>query len=479
MTQLSTLEAGFLQAEDSDPHVSLAIGGLTVIEGPMPDFDQLAATMTERLMRMPRARQVVRTHRLDLGPPEWVDKPDLDLSHHIRHAALPAPGDDDILYRFVADVVEQRLDRDHPLWECWVVEGLPEGRWAVLVKLHHCIADGIAATRMVAGLGDDGTATTSFVTELNAAHKPERTWSAPGISANPIDWARSAWAISGAAAGLGVQVVKGTVGLFSGLLNPATQSSLTGSVSTLRRYRAARVALSDMDRICRAFDVTLNDVALAAITHGYREVLLSRGEKPDRNSLRTLVPVSVRGDDALDESDNRVSAMLPLLPVDRANPLDQLRIVHRRMTKAKSSGQRQAGSSMLDATMAIPYPMTAWALRTLTRLPQRGVVAVATNVPGPRQQVRVLGRDVLRIFPIPPIALRLRTAIAMLSYNDDFTFGILADYDTAPDLELLSSAIQDGVARLVELAAQREQKAKKSKTAGRAPEPHSRHVATP
>ena len=125
MEHLSTLDAGFLEAEDSDRHVSLAIGAVSVIEGPsMPVGDALAAGVAERICGS-TIRQVLRTHLLDLDPPEWVEDPNLDLSHHIHRAALPHPGDDEALFRFAADVMERRLDRDRPLWECWVIEALP------------------------------------------------------------------------------------------------------------------------------------------------------------------------------------------------------------------------------------------------------------------------------------------------------------------------------------------------------------------
>ena len=127
MEHLSTLDAGFLEAEDSDRHISLAVGGISVIDGPMPDFDSLRAAIGERILKVPRFRQVLRTHLLDLGPPEWVEAANLDLSHHIHRAALPYPGDDEALFRFAADVMERRLDRERPLWACWIIEGLPDG----------------------------------------------------------------------------------------------------------------------------------------------------------------------------------------------------------------------------------------------------------------------------------------------------------------------------------------------------------------
>ena len=186
----------------------------------------------------------------------------------------------------------------------------------------------------------------------------------------------------------------------------------------MRRYSAVQVPLKDVAKVCHAFDVTLNDVALAAITDSYRAALIRRGEQPRRDSLRTLVPVSVRSNDAMNKTDNRVSAMLPYLPVDKADRVEQLRAVHRRLTRAKSSGQRQAGSVFVSAANVVPFAFTAWMVRALTRLPQRGVVTVATNVPGPRHRLQVMGRDVVRLLPIPPLALRLRTGIAILSYAD-------------------------------------------------------------
>ena len=142
------------------------------------------------------------------------------------------------------------------------------------------------------------------------------------------------------------------------------------------------------------------------------------------------------------------SAMLPLLPVDEEDPVEQLRLVHDRLNRAKASGQSQGGSAVVSAVKRVPFAFSAWMIRLLMRLPQRAVVALATNVPGPRGQQRLMGRRVLEVLPIPPIALRLRTGIAMVSYADTFAFGITADYDTAPDIEALASGIEDGVERL-------------------------------
>jgi diacylglycerol O-acyltransferase / wax synthase len=453
MEQLSTLDAGFLEAEDSDRHISLAIGALAVMAGPMPDFDTVVAGLAERILSAPRFKQVLRTRPLDLGAPQWVDDPTIDITHHVRRAALPRPGDDAALFRWVAQVMERRLDRDRPLWECWIVDGLPYNRWAILMKIHHCIADGIAATNMLARLCDDAEGG-SFATKIRAA-KEEPTRGGlrlPALTLNPIEWISGAWRTSFGVANAAAQIVQGAVEIAGGLLRPAG-SSLTGPVTDMRRYAGVEVSLADVTRICERFDVTVNDVALTAITDSFRTVLLRRGEQPKRNSLPTLVPVSVRSNDAADKTDNRVSVMLPYLPVEKADPVEQLHAVHKRLTKAKGSGQRQAGSVFVTAANVVPFALTAWTVRTLTRLPQRGVATLATNVPGPRRRMRLMGREVIRLLPIPPIALQLRTAVAILSYADHLVFGITADYDGAPDVDQLAGGIERAVARLVHLSA--------------------------
>lgn len=449
---LTALDVAFLEAEDSDPHVSLAIGVLAVVEGPIPDQDSLVSGVAERMLSAPRFKQVLRTQPLDLGAPEWVDDVNLDLSQHVRRAAVPHPGDDNALFRLAADVMERRLDRDRPLWECWIIEGLTEDRWAILTKIHHCIADGIAALHIFAGLCDDGDADT-FATKIGAAkEKASQGIRRPQLSLNPRDWVSGMWHASGAVTTSAARALGVAVEITGGLLHPAPASSLTGPVTNMRRYSAARVGLQDVAKVRKQFDVTINDVALAAITNGFRAVLIGRGEQPRPDSLRTLVPVSVRSNDAIDEVGNRVSLMLPYLPVEKADPVEQLRVVHARLARTKASGQRQAGSVIVSAANRIPFPLAAWTMKALARLPQRGVVTVATNVPGPRQRLQIMGHDVVRLLPIPPIALQVRTGIAILSYADDLVFGIIADYDAAPDVDDLAQGIERAVARLVALS---------------------------
>src|SRR6202046_1405112 len=347
-------------AEDSDRNVSLAIGGIAIIDGSVPNYGDFKDILAERIRPIPRCTQMLRTQPFDVGAPTWVDDPGFDLSRHVRRAAVPRPGDDTELFRVVADVLERRLDRDRPLWECWVIEGLKGNRWAILMKIHHCMADGISAIRILTRLCDDidGDAFAAPVVSKRtaAAKKHLKPVPDPEPLSNPLGnlW-RTATGITDAA----TRTVTGAVEIATGLLRPTPGSSLVGPVTAMRRYRAVRVPLADVEQVCRKFDVTINDVALAAITEGFRSVLFHRGEEPRPDSLRTLVPVSVRSADALDKPGNRLSIMLPYLPVEESDPIQQLLTVHSRLTRTKQGGQRQAGNMAVWATSYVPFMVSS------------------------------------------------------------------------------------------------------------------------
>ena len=244
MEHLTALDASFLEAEDSDPHVSLAVGGVSIVAGPVPRYDELVSAFAERVREVPRCTQILRTHPLDLGSPEWVDDPHFDISRHLYRVALPEPGDDAELFQMIANVMQHRLDRERPLWECWIIEGLTDNRWAMLMKLHHCIADGIATTQMLAKLSDDGGGDT-FAKNIRAAKEPDKpALRPPPMSVNPLTWLGGMWHTAAAAATAAEHAAVGVAELMSDLLSSPPESSLTGPVTTIRRYRAARVKLA-------------------------------------------------------------------------------------------------------------------------------------------------------------------------------------------------------------------------------------------
>lgn len=425
--RLSPLEAGLLHAEDADQNTNLGIGGLAILDGPIPDHDELLMTLGERIAACPRFAQRLDRRLFNLGAPQWVDDGRFSLAHHVRRIAVPAPGGDDELFRVVADVMSWRLDRDRPLWEIWVIDGLREDRWALLMKVHPCLADGIATVHILTGLSDHGIP--------GRPHTPDHGAESPS-SGHPPGWSRLLGGAADVAGGLvrAEQTVRGVAEVAVGLLRSA--SPLNGPISTRRRYVAARVDLADVRRICRAFDVTVSDVALAALTESYRQLLLQRGDRPRPDSLRTLVPGAAR------------SALLPRLPVDEENPVVRLRLVHARLLAEKAAALRRAADPLATAARMLPFPMTAWAMGLLSRLPQRSVVTMAVNLPGPSEPLELMGRRVTQVLPIPPLGMQLRTGVAILSYADRLFFGVLADFSIT-DADELARGIEAAVARLL------------------------------
>jgi WS/DGAT/MGAT family acyltransferase len=459
MDHLTPLDVAFLHTEDEDRHASLAIASVAIFDGPAPSQDAIMAAVGGRLPLVPRYRQKIRRVPFDLGHPVWIDDPQFDLGFHIRRTAVPAPGDEQALCRLVARVMSQRLDRDRPLWEAWVVEGLAGGRWAVLSKVHHCLADGLSANQLYRLFFDESPEPPPQIEDNWAAEPEPSTWSLTAdalgdLVRSPVD--QVGLLVRGLRTPLVLtrHVVDAARGLatLASVLRPVSPSTLTGPIGQQRRYGVTRASLPDIVEAGKAFGVTVNDIVLAAISGALRTLLLERGEEPTPNAVRSLVPVSVRSRDQQHVIDNQISIMLPLLPVDLSDPLARLTAVHERLAELKVSKEAEAGAAVTELARHEPFPPISWGIRLAARLPQRNIVTVTTNVPGPKRPLYLLGHRMLEILPYVPIAIRLRTGIAILTYCDQVVFGITADYDSAPEVGLLAKAIDQGLAELVDAA---------------------------
>ena len=463
MDQLSPLDAAFLDAEDTDRHASLAIASVAVIAGPPPSHEEFVATIGARLTAIRRARQKVLRVPFGLGRPVWVDDPHFEPDYHFRRTALPAPGDDTALHQLIARLMSQRLDRDRPLWENWVIEGLAGGRWAVLTKVHHCMADGVSGTQLYRALYDltphvptasDPAAPPSWQPEPQPGTARLLLGALADVVRSPAENVGLVVGLARSPARAARRLADTAKGLYSltAAVRPATATSLTGRLGQYRRYGVARAALPALTEIARAHGTTVNDVALTAISAALRELLLHRGETPGPTAVRTLVPVSVRveGDEGI--LDNRVSLLLPFLPVDIADPVDALGVVHARLVEAKASREAQAGEALTELAGHEPFGPLSLAIRLAGRLPQRNIITVTTNVPGPPVPLYVLGRELVELLPYVPIAVRLRIGVALMTYCDHAVFGITTDYDSAPEIDLLTAAVERTITQLLATA---------------------------
>ncbi|HET9077585.1 MAG TPA: wax ester/triacylglycerol synthase family O-acyltransferase [Acidimicrobiales bacterium] len=456
MDRLSPLDAAFIEAEEEDRHTSMAIASIAVFEGPVPAYEEVVAVIGSHLPSVPRYRQKLRTVPWRLGPPVWVDDPDFDIHFHIRPTALPDPGGDPELAQLMSAVMAQRLDRDRPLWEYWMVTGLAGGHWALISKVHHCMVDGVSGTDLYRVMFDSpGSAPTpqqavpgpgslrlmarsageGLTLPLRAVQAATRLAVEPGRAWQQArSVARGAWAARTA-------------------LAPAHRSSLSGPVGQQRHYTWVRLRLADVRAVRAELGGTINDVVLAAIAAGFRAMLLHRGEMPTPHMVPSLVPVSLRPPGGENVYDNEVSAMIVDLPVHVADPVEQLALIRRELSGLKDREEPRVGEALETLGRYVPYAAWAAFVRLGFRIPQREIVTVTTNVPGPRQTLYCLGRPLIEIIPYVPIASRVRVGVAIFSYRDDITFGITGDYTTTPDLQVLAHGIEEGLGSLLKAAA--------------------------
>lgn len=454
--RLTPLADAFLEAEDADPGASLAIGSFSTFAGPAPDFEAFVATIAGRLPLIPRYRQKLRRVPFGLAAPAWVDAPDFDIHDHLRRTALPAPGGDAEVAELMNQHLSTRMDRSRPLWEYCFVEGLAGGRWGLVSKVHHCMVDGVSGTDLYQLLLDPGPTPQPGVPDTWVPQPPLSTarFTAGAVRELVTSPVRAAGALARAARAPR-RLASTALGLaaLSGSLRPVHPSSLSGELRGGRRYAWTTVSLDEIRTVRTAFGVTVNDVALTMVTGALRALLLSRGETPDGHALRSLVPVSTRlpGEESI--PDNRVTLMLPYLPVDVADPVERLTTVSSRIRSLRGAHEPEGGVGLTSAAEYVAFPAMSWGTRLGFRLPQHQISVVTTNVPGPREPLYALGRQMHEILPYVPIADRVRISIAMLSYHGDLTFGVTSDLESTPDIDVLITGIRTALAELV-LAAQ-------------------------
>jgi diacylglycerol O-acyltransferase len=460
--RLSPLDASFLHIEDNVSHMH--IGSVAIFEGPQPAFTDIVSMVDAKLALVPRYRQVVKFIPFELGRPVWVDDPHFNIEYHLRHTALPRPGSDEELRKLVGRVMSQQLDRTKSLWEIWVVEGLEDGRWAMLAKTHHAMVDGVSGTDLLAVIMDlSPDAARGESTPWAPRPAPSGTQLAlsaiTNIVRSPYEQLRAVEASTRGVRQLlshAKEVGQGVIAM-AGLVRQPPVSSLNGPIGPHRRYAWASTSVEDIKLVRRSLGGTFNDVVLASITNGFRQLLRSRGETVDR-VVRTLVPVSIRPRDAGGKAvgdgtfENRVSAMFAELPVHLENPVERLHAITQQMKDLKDSKQAVAGEALTSMSGFAPPMLLALGMRLATRAAQHNVNTVTTNVPGPQFPLYAVGRKMIRAFPYVPLGGQIRISIAIFSYNGEVNFGITGDYDTAPDLDVLTAGIESGMVQMLKLA---------------------------
>jgi diacylglycerol O-acyltransferase len=454
MERMTTLDAEFFFVEHEN--VPMHLGSLAVFEGPAPSYDDVIKLLAAKLPLVPRYRQIVRPMPLQLFRPVWADDEQFELGYHVRHAAVPSPGSDEQLRNLGARVLAQRLDRARPLWEAWLLEGIKGGRWAILSKVHHAMVDGVGGNDLMTALFDlSADADPPVPVEWEPEPEPDVmrlladgvsdtvAWSLRQLGSAPgflRPWLRTPGEL--------LDFGRGLTGSARRLAVPSAQS-LNGPIGPHRRWAWTTASLDEVKKIRHDRGGTVNDVLLAAVTRGFRDLLEARGELVDGLVVRTLVPVSVRRkDDAGGTITNRVSAVLANLPVGEPDPLRRLALLRGQMDNLKQTDQAVSAQVITQMLGFASPTLLALGARAAFRLPQPLVQTVTTNVPGPPVPLFVLGRQMVEVYPYVPIGNSMRIGVAIFSYLGRLSFGITGDYNSTPDLDVLTEGIKRGLAEL-------------------------------
>ncbi|HVE75494.1 MAG TPA: wax ester/triacylglycerol synthase family O-acyltransferase [Actinomycetota bacterium] len=458
--QLSPLDALFLNIER--PNTPMHTAGVVIFDG-SSEFQKVYENIESRLPLVPRFFQRLAFVPLGLGQPFWVDDPSFDLSYHLRHAALPAPGTDEQLCDFAARVISRQLDRSKPLWEIYVIEGLTEGRSAIITKTHHAMVDGLSSMDLATVLLD-------FEREP-AAHSsppekpaPEPLPSPSSLLARAVSKQVKEVASLGGAlrtAASAPAKVAGTVRQTAGavartagsLVKPAADSPLNVETGLHRRFAMVRSTLQTFKDIKNVAGSTVNDVILAVCADALGRLLRNRGERTEGMSIRVMVPVSVRDETQKMALGNEVASLFPDLPIGKMAPLDRLAVIHDKLAGLKESGQALGADAIVNATRWAPPTLHALAARLGTRA--RLMNTVISNVPGPQVPLYSCGQMMLEPYAVIPLSRGQSLAIGVTSYNDGIFFGMNADRDAHPDLSVLAGYIDEAIGDLEQAASKR------------------------
>jgi WS/DGAT/MGAT family acyltransferase len=462
MDRLTSFDTSFLANEKANGH--MAIGALLMCEGSAPSEDDFLAQIRSRVHLLPRLRQRLLYPPLGLGTPFWVDCPDFDIHRHLSRVRLPGPGSEAQFQELVGELLAPPLDRAKPLWELILVEGFEDDRFAIVYKTHHAMADGISAVDIGMLLFDVEPKPQPARDEepWTPARTPSRIalvgHAGAGIGATLrrcARWLRRALREPGRAARRAADGLTGLWEVTWNLARPAPKVPFNTAIGSRRSMCWANFDLADFKHVKNALGGTVNDVTLAVVAGALRRLLLERDVTVEGLELKALVPVSIRTENEHGELGNKLTAMRGPLPVGIEDPVERLRAVSVAMDALKVSKQPLGAEAIwgLNDWFRDFAPPVLLAPTAAINFSTRLFNLLVTNFPGPQVPFYVLGRELTAVYPIGFLAKNHALAIAILSYNGQVGFGLLADPDSLPDAERIAGHLTAAVEEL-ESAAQ-------------------------
>ncbi len=469
MERLSGLDAGFLAMETSTSFMH--VGSLMILDPSTApgrfDFDAIHDLYASRLHQAPPFRRRIVEVPLGLHHPVWVEDPGFDLDRHLRHIAVPSPGDMGELCELAGHLMAIPLDRTRPLWESWLIEGLDDGRVALLTKVHHAAIDGAAGEELMTALLD--TTPDVPMPPTSDPWTPEPIPSDAALMAHAL--ADLAHAPLKVAANVRDTVDAGTrlreVNRDEGHASPpspfsAPRTSFNATLSSRRSYAVASLAMDDVKAVAQRADAKVNDVVLAVCSGALRRYLDSRLERPS-GALVAMVPMSTRsprgeghGTSSAGRVGNQISPALTDLATNVDDPAERLAAVKAGMAAAKELQSTIGPGTLMRWVDIAPPILTGPAATAYSRLhvadrhnPLFNVTI--SNVPGPAMALYLAGARVDTIFPVGPIFHGSGLNITTLSYRDRIDFGFLTCPDLLPNPWALARFTSESLAELAEL----------------------------
>ena len=461
--RLTSLDTSFLYMEDRS--TVMHVGEVLVFDPPEGriDHDRLMTLFGQRIAHLPRYRQKVRWVPGNLANPVWVDDDTFDLSYHVRRAALPKPGSDAQLEEFVARVQPRPLDRTRPLWEAYIVEGLEHGRFAIVTKTNHALVDGAQPLDIGQVLVSDTPGWEKPVPDLWRARNTPSDLSLLGSALvdsvkGPRALLRSVRGGSQEFVDFGGRVLSGVGSLMStvakGAARPAPTSPLNAHVGQARRFVMVGTDLDTYRQVRRrlargphADDVSVNDIVLACIAGALRTWLLTRGSAVHSATVvRALVPVSVEDDTG--QGLHQLAACLIDLPVGEPAAAMRLHQIAFLMRQQIAGGRAVGADRLVGLAGFAPPTLHAMGARLGSDMSKRLFNLIVTNVPGPQFSLYAGDARLLSTYPVIPLAKGQALAIGLTSYDGGVYYGLNADRDAMPDIEVLGQGIADALAEL-------------------------------
>ncbi len=449
--RVSPVDASLFYLEG--PTTPMHVGSVEIFELPVDGFDhdRLVRLIRQRIAFVPRFRQRIKEVPLQLGRPVWVDDQRFDVTYHVRRSALPRPGNREQLNELVARLMGRPLDRDRPLWEMYLIEGLEANQFAIVTKTHQAVVDGFSAIDLSQVMLD--LAPNARMTTVEAWRPRPEPSSLELVTAavsdnvvhpgQALDLARrGAGTVAALASGAGERMM----GALSSAMFVARQtptSALNVTIGSARRFATVDFRFADVRALHRAAAASVNEVILGVITGALRSWLQARGDRVEyRSELRAVVPISTTG------QDSPVSAFLIDLPIGEPDPLVRLQRIGFAMAQFRDAISLLGAQAIIGMAGFGPPTLHALGARMAANLSSRVYNLAITNVPGPQQPLFVSGARLLATYPVMPLVKNQALSIGLTSYDGGVFIGLNADRDAIADLDDLATSLSESLREL-------------------------------